>query len=153
MATHSDILAWEIPWTEDCWAVHGVTKSWTWLCDWTTAARLCLQCGPSTPPSDSAASPLPRVMAALISTSPHGLLDWPLPPGLGGPWAWISPPIPKGPSLVALSSLASSPGSRDHLSSVTLYLPLLLVSSSFTLSVHTGERKLLVSSNLEQRVF
>ena len=30
--------------------VHGVTKSWTWLCDWTTAAGLCLQCGPSTPP-------------------------------------------------------------------------------------------------------
>ena len=24
MATHSNILAWEIPWTEDCWAtVHG----------------------------------------------------------------------------------------------------------------------------------
>ena len=31
MATHSSILAWEIPWTEDLgWAtIHGVTKSWT----------------------------------------------------------------------------------------------------------------------------
>ena len=32
MATHSSIVAWEIPWTE-AWraTVHGVTKSWTWL--------------------------------------------------------------------------------------------------------------------------
>ena len=31
MATHSSILAWEIPWTEDPgWlTVHGVAKSWT----------------------------------------------------------------------------------------------------------------------------
>ena len=29
MATHSSILAWEIPWTEGAWwaTVHGVTKS------------------------------------------------------------------------------------------------------------------------------
>ena len=28
MATHSSILAWKIPWTEDWWApIHGVTKS------------------------------------------------------------------------------------------------------------------------------
>ena len=27
MATHSNILAWRIPWTEA--TVHGVTKSWT----------------------------------------------------------------------------------------------------------------------------
>ena len=27
-ATHSRILAWKIPWTEEP-AVHGVTKSWT----------------------------------------------------------------------------------------------------------------------------
>ena len=29
MATHSSILAWEIPWTEEAWraAVHGVTES------------------------------------------------------------------------------------------------------------------------------
>ena len=33
MATHSSILAWEIPWTEEPGqaTVHGVTKSWTWL--------------------------------------------------------------------------------------------------------------------------
>ena len=30
MATHSSILAWEIPWAEGAWkaTVHGVTKSW-----------------------------------------------------------------------------------------------------------------------------
>ena len=30
-ATHSSILAWEIPWTEGAWqaTVHGVTKSGT----------------------------------------------------------------------------------------------------------------------------
>ena len=30
MATHSSILAWRTPWTEEtCWAiVHGVAKSW-----------------------------------------------------------------------------------------------------------------------------
>ena len=29
MATHSSILAWEIPWTEEAWraTVHGVTES------------------------------------------------------------------------------------------------------------------------------
>ena len=27
MATHSDILAWRIPWTEEL-GVHGVAKSW-----------------------------------------------------------------------------------------------------------------------------
>ena len=33
MATHSNILAWKIPWTEGIWqaAVHKVTKSQTWL--------------------------------------------------------------------------------------------------------------------------
>ena len=30
MATHSSILAWEIPWP----TVHGATKSGTWLSDW-----------------------------------------------------------------------------------------------------------------------
>ena len=30
MATHSSILAWRIPWTEELWVtVHEVTKSWT----------------------------------------------------------------------------------------------------------------------------
>ena len=36
MATHSSILAWEIPWTEDpgrLQSVHGVAKSWTQLSD------------------------------------------------------------------------------------------------------------------------
>ena len=32
MATHSRIVAWWIPWTEELWTtVHGVTKSGTWL--------------------------------------------------------------------------------------------------------------------------
>ena len=34
MATHSNILAWRIPWTEEpggLHTVHGVTKSWTRL--------------------------------------------------------------------------------------------------------------------------
>ena len=30
MATHSSILAWEIPWTEEP-GIHGVTNSWTRL--------------------------------------------------------------------------------------------------------------------------
>ena len=35
MATHSSILAWEIPWTRRTWqtAVPGVAKSWTRLSD------------------------------------------------------------------------------------------------------------------------
>ena len=33
MATHSCILAYRIPWTEDPDQVHGVAKSWTWLSD------------------------------------------------------------------------------------------------------------------------
>ena len=35
MATHSSILAWEIPWTKRAWwaAVHAVTKSQTQLSD------------------------------------------------------------------------------------------------------------------------
>ena len=34
MATHSSILAWKIPWTEEP-GVHGVAKSWTRLSDFT----------------------------------------------------------------------------------------------------------------------
>ena len=35
MATHSSILAWEIPWTRGAWwaSVHGVTKTGTQLSD------------------------------------------------------------------------------------------------------------------------
>ena len=35
MATHSSVLAWKIPWTEEPWraAVHGVAKSQTRLSD------------------------------------------------------------------------------------------------------------------------
>ena len=36
MATHSSTLAWKIPWTESlAGTVHGVTKSWTQLSDFT----------------------------------------------------------------------------------------------------------------------
>jgi len=31
MATHSSILAWRIPWTEESGRLHGVTKSQTQL--------------------------------------------------------------------------------------------------------------------------
>ena len=31
MATHSSILAWRIPWTEEPVGLHGVAKSWTQL--------------------------------------------------------------------------------------------------------------------------
>ena len=31
MATHSSILAWEIPWTEEPGRLHGAAKSWTQL--------------------------------------------------------------------------------------------------------------------------
>ena len=33
MASHSSILAWRIPWTEETVDPHGVTKSWTRLTD------------------------------------------------------------------------------------------------------------------------
>ena len=34
IATHSSVLAWRTPWTEEPGEVgHGVTKSWTWLSD------------------------------------------------------------------------------------------------------------------------
>ena len=35
MATHSSILAWRIPWTEEPGGatLHGVAKNWTWLSD------------------------------------------------------------------------------------------------------------------------
>ena len=37
MATHSSILAWEIPWTEECGGLQstGSQKSQTWLSNWT----------------------------------------------------------------------------------------------------------------------
>ena len=31
MATHSSILVWRIPWTEEPHGLHGVAKSWTQL--------------------------------------------------------------------------------------------------------------------------
>ena len=36
MVTHSNILAWKIPWTEEPGGlqIHGVAKSWTRLSDW-----------------------------------------------------------------------------------------------------------------------
>ena len=44
MTTHSNILAWEIPWTEEpgglCNPVHWVAKSWTRLSDFTIDCRL-----------------------------------------------------------------------------------------------------------------
>ena len=36
MATHSNILAWKVPWTEETGGlhtVHGISKSWTRLSD------------------------------------------------------------------------------------------------------------------------
>ena len=31
MATHSSILGWRIPWTEEPGGLHGITNSWTRL--------------------------------------------------------------------------------------------------------------------------
>ena len=42
MATHSCILAWRIPWTEEpggLHTVHGVAKSWTWLSDFNSLTQ------------------------------------------------------------------------------------------------------------------
>ena len=44
MATHSSILAWKIPWTEEPdyslqATVHGVAKNWTRLSNFTTSSR------------------------------------------------------------------------------------------------------------------
>ena len=36
MATHSSTLAWIIPWKEEPGRLHGVTKSWTRLSDFTS---------------------------------------------------------------------------------------------------------------------
>ena len=44
MTTHSGILAWRVPWTEEprgLHIVHGVTKSWMWLSMHTHWASLC----------------------------------------------------------------------------------------------------------------
>ena len=35
MSTHSSILAWKIPWTEEPGTVHGIVKSWTQLNNFT----------------------------------------------------------------------------------------------------------------------
>ena len=44
MATHSSVLAWEIPWTEEPGeTVYGVTESWTWLSNYTTTQSLLLR--------------------------------------------------------------------------------------------------------------
>ena len=48
MATHSSILAWKIPWTEEPGraAVYGVTKSWTQLRDFTHSKQPWRRTGP-----------------------------------------------------------------------------------------------------------
>ena len=42
MATHSNILAWEIPWMEEPGGLQSMEsqKSQTWLSDWTTTTTL-----------------------------------------------------------------------------------------------------------------
>ena len=44
MASHSSILAWEIPWTEEPGGLQsmGSQKSWVQLSDYTTAAGPCM---------------------------------------------------------------------------------------------------------------
>ena len=41
MATHTSILAWKIPWTEEPGGLQSMVrqKCWTWLSNWTTAFR------------------------------------------------------------------------------------------------------------------
>ena len=43
MATHSSTLAWIIPWKEEPGRLHGVTKSWTRLSDFTSLHFTSLQ--------------------------------------------------------------------------------------------------------------
>ena len=43
-ATHSTILAWKIPWTEEPGRVHGVAKGQTRLSDGTTTTRTLRSC-------------------------------------------------------------------------------------------------------------
>ena len=42
IATHSSILAWEIPWTEEPGELYsmGLQKSQTWLCNQTTTKKV-----------------------------------------------------------------------------------------------------------------
>ena len=58
MATHSSILVWEIPWTEERATVHGVAKSWTWLSNFTLPFTSCRgwDSGGSGPPRCSLSS-------------------------------------------------------------------------------------------------
>ena len=51
MATHSSILAWKIPWTEEPGRLqyHGVAKSWTGLSNFTSLHFTLLCLGESTP--------------------------------------------------------------------------------------------------------
>ena len=68
MATHSSILAWRIPWTEEpaWWAtVHGVSKSWTRLSTYSTLW------GPACP-----ASPGTSLVLTLQVPHPQNLLLW-----------------------------------------------------------------------------
>ena len=46
MATHSSILAWEIPWTEEPGGLQSMRsqKSWTQLTDYTTTTNLEKSC-------------------------------------------------------------------------------------------------------------
>ena len=141
MAAHPAILAWEIPRTEGPVGMQptGSQKTRTWLSDWSTTAGppACPEVRPRLPQTAGFSSPC--VAAVWLSTTPWAPRLPFFPPGLCESLVWISLPIPKGPPLVALNTLASSPGSRGRLSSVTLYLPLLIVSPPSHFCSHRWE--------------
>ena len=66
MATHSSILAWEIPWTEEPGGLQsmGVAKSWTQL-----STHTCLPAGPVLPlPNHSTSGQARRLLWAFVSS-------------------------------------------------------------------------------------
>ena len=89
MTTHSSILAWKIPWTEEAGRLQsmGSQKSWAWLSDYTTSNVLSGSKNPN--PFLSCLMVPPRYEA-----DAQGLGDW-----TGSRWCWgVSPPEGDGPS-------------------------------------------------------
>ena len=69
MATHSSILAWEIPWTEEPGWRRGVARSWT-----TEATKQQLQPGnypPAPDPGDPGVSRAPATTLTAPTPHPH----------------------------------------------------------------------------------
>ena len=73
MATHSSILAWEIPWTEEPGGLQSMRsqKCWTQLTDYTTTTTLEKSCKKGTKSSPHPSSPTANtVTAAMLFSRP-----------------------------------------------------------------------------------